>query len=56
MSKMGFIKGYRPFIGLDGCHLKGPYRGVLLCIVIIDANCGVYPLVMRACELENTET
>ncbi|KAL7264275.1 hypothetical protein ACSBR1_002268 [Camellia fascicularis] len=23
--KAGFINGCRPFIGVDGCHLKGPY-------------------------------
>lgn len=26
----GFLNGYRPFIGFDGCHLKGPYGGILL--------------------------
>ena len=24
---IGFIQGCRPFIGLDGCHLKGSYGG-----------------------------
>ena len=28
--KNRFINGCRWFIGLDGCHLKGPFRGVLL--------------------------
>lgn len=26
----GFIKGCKWFIGVDGCHLIGPYGGVLL--------------------------
>ncbi|GAA0174248.1 hypothetical protein LIER_27683 [Lithospermum erythrorhizon] len=26
-QKNGFLKGYRPFIGLDGCFLKSPYGG-----------------------------
>jgi hypothetical protein len=28
--KKGFIRGCRPFVGMDGCHLKGPYGGVIL--------------------------
>lgn len=31
--KVGYLTGCRPFIGLDGCHLKGPYKGVLLFVV-----------------------
>lgn len=26
----GFINGCKWFIGADGCHLTGPYSGVLL--------------------------
>ncbi|KAK3228869.1 hypothetical protein Dsin_000750 [Dipteronia sinensis] len=26
-QKLGFLEGCRPFIGLDGCHLKRPYKG-----------------------------
>ena len=29
-SKTGFIHGCRSFVGLDGCHLKGKFNGVLL--------------------------
>lgn len=29
----GFISGCRPFIGMDGCHLKGPFGGVLLAAI-----------------------
>ena len=39
--KEGFKKGCRPFIGLDGCFLKGPFPGQLLCAVGIDANNGM---------------
>ncbi|GAV56914.1 LOW QUALITY PROTEIN: hypothetical protein CFOL_v3_00453, partial [Cephalotus follicularis] len=28
--KTGFFEGCRPFIGLDGCHLKWPFGGLLL--------------------------
>ncbi|TXG60499.1 hypothetical protein EZV62_015072 [Acer yangbiense] len=37
-KKLGFLEGCKPFIGVDGCHLKGPYRGVLLLAVALDAN------------------
>ncbi|XP_062100708.1 uncharacterized protein LOC133806631 [Humulus lupulus] len=26
--KNGFLAGCRPFFGVDGCHLKGPYKGI----------------------------
>ncbi|GAV77943.1 hypothetical protein CFOL_v3_21411, partial [Cephalotus follicularis] len=32
-SKKGFLDGCRPFIGLDGCHLKVPFIGVMLSVV-----------------------
>ncbi|KAK9274883.1 hypothetical protein L1049_022137 [Liquidambar formosana] len=36
--KTGFINRCRPFLGLDGCHLKRPYGGVLLGAVALDEN------------------
>ncbi|KAK9284085.1 hypothetical protein L1049_012345 [Liquidambar formosana] len=36
--KTGFINRCRPFLGLDGCHLKEPYGGVLLGAVALDGN------------------
>ncbi|PON79222.1 Zinc finger, CCHC-type [Parasponia andersonii] len=33
----GFLNGYRPFIGLDGCHLKRPYGGIMLATGLIEA-------------------
>ncbi|TXG56738.1 hypothetical protein EZV62_018051 [Acer yangbiense] len=53
---MGYLKGCKPFIGLDGCHLKGPYEGILLCAIAINANCGVYPNALGVCELKCRET
>ncbi|KAH9655399.1 SWIM-type domain-containing protein [Citrus sinensis] len=55
-SRRGFFKGCRPFIGVDGCHLKGPYKGVLLTTVSIDANYGIYPLAMCVVDTENNES
>ncbi|KAJ0028016.1 hypothetical protein Pint_35740 [Pistacia integerrima] len=37
-QKKRFIKSCRHFIGVDGCHLKDPYGGVLLSAVSMDAN------------------
>ena len=42
--KRGFLRGCRPFIGFDGCHLKGPYGGVLLSAVALDGNNGLFPV------------
>lgn len=41
---------------MDGSHLKGKYVSVLLAAVGIDANNGIVPLALCACEIENTET
>ncbi|KAK1570739.1 hypothetical protein Q3G72_006431 [Acer saccharum] len=52
-QKLGFLEGCRPFIGVDGCHLKGPFGGVLLSAVALDANSGLFPLAVCICEKEN---
>ncbi|KAK3211292.1 hypothetical protein Dsin_015998 [Dipteronia sinensis] len=51
-QKQGFLEGCRPFIGLDGCHLKGPCGGVLLSTVALDANSEIFPLTVCICEKE----
>ncbi|KAK3185130.1 hypothetical protein Dsin_032416 [Dipteronia sinensis] len=43
-QKVGFLEGCRPFIGVDECHLKGPFGGVLLSAVSLDANNGLFPI------------
>ncbi|GAV63327.1 hypothetical protein CFOL_v3_06846, partial [Cephalotus follicularis] len=42
--KVGFLKGCRPFLGLDGCHLIGPFGGVLLVVVFADGDIGFFPV------------
>ncbi|KAL5861787.1 hypothetical protein ACOSQ4_003083 [Xanthoceras sorbifolium] len=37
-QKEGFIKGCRPFLGVDGCHLKGKFPGVLLSTIVMCAS------------------
>ncbi|XP_062001875.1 uncharacterized protein LOC133719723 [Rosa rugosa] len=54
--KEGWIKGCRPLIGLDGCHIKGQHPGKILCAVGIDANNGIFPVAYSVVEVENTET
>jgi hypothetical protein len=31
-------------MALDGCHLKGPYKGQLLCAVVRDGNDDMFPI------------
>uniref|UniRef100_A0A2N9J841 CCHC-type domain-containing protein n=1 Tax=Fagus sylvatica TaxID=28930 RepID=A0A2N9J841_FAGSY len=54
--KRGFLAGCRPFIGLDGCHLKGQYTGQLLTAIGKDANNGVYPIAYAVAEAELKES
>ncbi|XP_024167940.1 uncharacterized protein LOC112174404 isoform X2 [Rosa chinensis] len=53
--KKGWIDGCRPIIGLDGCHLKTVYKGILLTAVGIDGNNGMYPIAFAIVEKENKE-
>jgi len=54
--KTGFLAGCRPFIGVDGCHLKTAYGGQLLVAVGRDPNDQYYPLAFAAVENECKET
>ncbi|KAI5344108.1 hypothetical protein L3X38_011985 [Prunus dulcis] len=42
-----FLDGCRPVIGLDGCHVKGPYLGQILTTVAVDSNNGSSQLLMQ---------
>ena len=44
--KDGFVSGYRSFVGFDGYFLKGPYEGVLLTAVALDATKVFCPLLL----------
>lgn len=48
----GFFEGCRPFIGVDGCFLKGPYGGQLLTAIALDGNKGIFPLAFMVVESE----
>ncbi|KAL0387553.1 UNVERIFIED_CONTAM: hypothetical protein Sradi_2637100 [Sesamum radiatum] len=50
--KKGFLQGCSPFLGFDGCHLKGLYGGVLLAAIGLDGNNGLFPLAFAVVESE----
>ncbi|XP_062085836.1 uncharacterized protein LOC133791943 [Humulus lupulus] len=50
------LSGYRLFFGLDGCHLKSPYKGILLSAVRLDANMQFYLIAYAIVEAENNDS
>jgi dimeric dUTPase (all-alpha-NTP-PPase superfamily) len=54
--KQGFLSSCRPFIGVDGCHLKTQYGGILLVAVGRDANDQYFPLAFGVVENETTDS
>jgi hypothetical protein len=54
--KKGFVQGCRPFIGVDGCHLKTKYGGTLLIAVGRDPNDQYFPLAFGVCQTETKES
>lgn len=54
--KKGWNDGCRPYIGLDGCHLKSVHKGQMLSAVGIDGNNGIYPVAWAIVESETRET
>jgi hypothetical protein len=54
--KRGFLKGCRPLICLDGCHIKTRYKGQLLTAVAIDPNDCIFPIAMGLVEVECTSS
>ncbi|XP_058733420.1 uncharacterized protein LOC131605036 [Vicia villosa] len=53
--KKGFINGCRPFVGVDGCHLKTKYGGQLLIVVGRDPNDQYFPLAFGVVETETRD-
>lgn len=52
----GFLSGCRSILGLDGCHLRGPNKGILLSTAGLDPNNSLYPLAITVEEIEKRET
>ena len=55
-QQLGFLEGCRPFMGFDGCCLKGPFGGVLLTAVALDANNSIFSLAFAVVECESKDT
>jgi len=52
--KRGCLDGCRPVLSLDGCFIKGPWRGQILVAVGRDGNNQMYPVAWAVCERENS--
>lgn len=50
--KKGFVRGCRPWFGIDGYHLKGPFGGVLLSAVGLYGNKDMFPIAVAVVEVE----
>ncbi|KAL3516539.1 hypothetical protein ACH5RR_023441 [Cinchona calisaya] len=55
-QKKGFLGGCRPVIGLDACHLKGPFGGQLMHADGRNGNNQMYPLALAVVEIENKDS
>ncbi|XP_027062862.1 uncharacterized protein [Coffea arabica] len=51
----GFMEGCRPFLGFNGCFLKGPFGSVLLTAVAFDANNNIFPIAFAGLNLAYEE-
>ncbi|XP_042035206.1 uncharacterized protein LOC121781547 [Salvia splendens] len=54
--KTSFKQHCRRIIGLDGCHLKGQGKGILLTAIGLDLNDQIFPVVYSVVAIENTDT
>ncbi|KAG8383967.1 hypothetical protein BUALT_Bualt04G0068900 [Buddleja alternifolia] len=54
--RKGVLQGCRPLIGVDGCHLKGSHKGILLTAVGLDPNNCIFPICYSVTEAEDKET
>lgn len=52
-EKLEFKNGCGPFIGVDGCHLRGAYGGIMLSVVSVDTNSSFLPIAVVVVEKEN---
>ncbi|XP_021727467.1 uncharacterized protein LOC110694608 [Chenopodium quinoa] len=52
----GFLRGCRPIIGIDGAHLSGYYKGILLTAVGIDGNNEIFVFAYGIVCTESVET
>ena len=55
-QKVGFLRGCKPLVGLDGCHLKGKFGGHILSATVRDGNDNIFPVVLGVVEQENKDS
>ena len=55
-QKVGFLGGCRPFIGLDGCHIKHRFGGKILSATAKDVNDNIFPVAMVVVEQETRKS
>ena len=55
-QKVGFLGGCRPFIGLDGCHIKHRFGAQILSATVNDANDNIFLVAMAVVEQETRES
>ena len=56
VQKVDFLGGCRPFVMLEGCHLKGRFGRQLLFVTAKDGNDNIFPVVMAMVEQENKDS
>ncbi|GAA0148027.1 hypothetical protein LIER_07577 [Lithospermum erythrorhizon] len=54
--KKDFLAGCRRFLCLDGCFLKGAFKGQILAVVGLVADKDIYPVAWAVVEVENTDS
>ncbi|XP_041995750.1 uncharacterized protein LOC121745872 [Salvia splendens] len=54
--KTSFKRHCRRLIGLDGCHLKGQTKGILLTAIGLDPNDQIFPIAFAVVRIENADT
>ena len=55
-QKVSFLGGCRPFVGLDGCHLKGRFGGQLLFATSKDENDIIFLVAIAMVEQKNNDS
>ena len=55
-QKVGFLGECRPIISLDGCHLKGRFKGQILFAIVRDANDNIFPVAFVVVKQENKDS
>ena len=55
-QKVGFLRGCKSIIGLDGCHLKGRFGGPILSVTARDGNDNIFSVAFAVFEQENKDS